>query len=84
MVVRGPAGLEAGLQTKLFIIQLKLKVKRTHKGISKTKADQALVTLKLTLLLLVSELLYKVRDDQVFISNPFLDSPALYLFFVSL
>ena len=26
-VVRGPAGLEAGFVTKLFIIQLKLKVK---------------------------------------------------------
>ena len=31
MVVRGLAGLEAGLQTKLFIIQLKLKVKTKPK-----------------------------------------------------
>ena len=30
-VVRGPAGLEAGFVTKLFIIQLKLKVQKNVK-----------------------------------------------------
>ena len=53
-VVRGPAGLEAGFVTKLFIIQLKLKVKRTQKGFLRQKGQSQVVTLKLTLLFLVS------------------------------
>ena len=45
-VVRGPAGLEAGFVTKLFIIQLKLKVQTNAKGISKTKGSPSICDAK--------------------------------------
>ena len=54
MVVRGPAGLEAGFVTKLFIIQLKLKGQSTIDKRNSTNPANKKVTLNLTLLLLVS------------------------------